>query len=426
MTFYIISRVHFFNFYDQMYKSNMTLQFNSAPKIYQDFIRYRPKNIPFFFFLLTLTLSFIFTSVHAHPPDAQGIQSFNPNAPDRMDISVLARSSELYLVGFYIELNQLYADIHTPESDEQVDWRPARPMFERFTRSLVRIHADDETIEAVVKFPNLEQTGLFDTTRGDFVELQFTVPKNTKNITLTVNALVKKATVGIMDPYRPQKIELTEDSDHFVILRGDASISAQDSPTEQAKALKEGTRAQTFIIYVKEGFLHILPAGVDHILFVLGLFLLSTRWTILLVQVSLFTIAHTFTLALSTLGIFNLPATVVEPLIALSIAYVAIENLMTDELKKSRAVVVFFFGLLHGLGFAGVLSELGLSKSYFVLSLLSFNIGVEIGQLTVLVGALSLVYWFRKRPIYRSLIVKPGSVLIATIGLWWGIERIIN
>ena len=404
----------------------MTPQLNNAPKIFQNLIRFRLKNMPLFFFLLTVTLSIVFSTAHAHPPDAQGIQSFNPHAPDRMDISVLARSSEVYLVGFYIELNQLYADIHTPERDEQIDWRPARPMFERFTRSLVRIHADDKTIEAVVKFPNLEQTGMFDTTRGDFVELQFTIPKNTKNITLTVNALVKKATVGIMDAYRPQKIELTDGDDHLVILRGNSSSEAQRSPTKQAKELKEGTKTQTFIIYVKEGFLHILPAGVDHILFVLGLFLLSTRWKILLIQVSLFTIAHTFTLALSTLDIFNLPATVVEPLIALSITYVAIENLMTDELKRSRGVVVFFFGLLHGLGFAGVLSELGLSKAYFVLSLLSFNIGVEIGQLTVLAGAFLLVYWFRKRPIYRSLIVKPGSVLIATIGLWWGIERIIS
>lgn len=366
------------------------------------------------------------TSAHSHPPDTNGIQSFNPNAPDRMDISVLARTPNLYLVGFYIDLNQLYAAIHTPEANEQIDWRPARPFFERYTRSLVRIHADDEVIEAIVKFPNLEQTGIFDTTRGDFVELHFHVPKSTKNITLTVNTLVKRATVGIMDMFQPQKIELKEGDAHLVVIRGHSSLMAQGSPAQQAKELQEGTRIQTFITYLKEGFLHILPAGVDHILFVLGLFLLSTRWRVLLIQISIFTVAHTFTLALSTLDIFALPATIVEPLIALSITYVAVENLITNELKRSRIIVVFLFGLLHGLGFAGVLSDLGLSNAYFTLSLLSFNIGVEIGQLTVLAGAFSLVYWFRETTIYHSLIVRPGSLLIGAIGLWWGIERIIS
>ena len=374
----------------------------------------------------TLTLLMFMDQAHTHPPNLQGIQSFNPEAPDRLDISVLARSSELYLVGFYINLSKLYETIHTPEDQEKVDWRPARPFFERFTRSIAKIYADNELIEAEVKFPNLEQTGQFNKTQGDFVELHFHIPTDAKNLTLKVNELVKNPTVGIMDLYRPKKIELSEGDDHLIILRGGTLTDVQISSMQQVKNTGPVTKLQTFILYLKEGFLHILPAGLDHILFVLALFLLTTRWQSLLIQVSTFTIAHTITLAFSTLATFNLPAYIVEPLIALSITYVAFENLITHELKKSRLLLVFLFGLLHGLGFASVLSDLGLSAVHFTLSLLSFNIGVELGQLTILAVAFLLVYPFRQKSIYHSYIVRPGSVLIGIIGLWWGVERILT
>jgi hypothetical protein len=175
--------------------------------------------------------------------------------------------------------------------------------------------------------------------------------------------------------------------------------------------------------YVVLGFTHILPKGLDHICFVLGLFLLSTKWKPLLLQVSAFTVAHTLTLAASVYGVVRLSPVVVEPLIALSIAYVAIENLVTAELKPWRAALVFAFGLLHGLGFAGVLSDLGLPRERFVSALLSFNGGVELGQLAVLAGAFLLVGGFRRRSWYRRAIVVPGSLAIAAVGLWWFVER---
>src|SRR5262249_25622395 len=109
--------------------------------------------------------------------------------------------------------------------------------------------------------------------------------------------------------------------------------------------------------YLKLGYTHILPKGIDHILFVLGLFLLSLQLRPILMQVTTFTIAHSITLGLSMYGIVSLPSRVVEPLIALSIAYVAVENLITRELKPWRLALVFSFGLLHGMGFAGVLKE---------------------------------------------------------------------
>ena len=178
--------------------------------------------------------------------------------------------------------------------------------------------------------------------------------------------------------------------------------------------------------YLALGFWHIVPEGLDHILFVLGLFLLSARWRPLLWQVSAFTLAHTLTLALSTYGVIRLPPSVVEPLIALSIAYVAIENLLTSQLRPWRPIVVFAFGLLHGLGFAGVLGELGLPQEQRLTALLAFNAGVEVGQLAVLLGAFALVGWLRDRPWYRPRVVLPASIAIAAAGLFWALERTLG
>ncbi len=148
---------------------------------------------------------------------------------------------------------------------------------------------------------------------------------------------------------------------------------------------------ETFFGFIPVGFEHILPMGLDHILFVLGLFFLSTRLKPLLWQVSAFTLAHTVTLALAALGYVSVPGSIVEPLIALSIVYVAVENIVSDKLHRWRPFVIFGFGLLHGLGFASVLAEYGLPEANFVPALIGFNIGVEFGQLTVIAVAFLLV-----------------------------------
>jgi hydrogenase/urease accessory protein HupE len=178
--------------------------------------------------------------------------------------------------------------------------------------------------------------------------------------------------------------------------------------------------------YLHLGFTHILPKGLDHILFVLGIFLLSTRLRPVLLQVTAFTVAHTLTLALTIFGVVSLSPRVVEPIIAVSIVYVAVENLLTRELKPWRVALVFGFGLLHGMGFAGVLAELGLPRSEAVPALLAFNVGVELGQLAVIALAwLGLALPFARRVGWRRLVVVPASVVIAAIGLWWAIERVI-
>ena len=186
-------------------------------------------------------------------------------------------------------------------------------------------------------------------------------------------------------------------------------------------------------LYVTIGIGHILPDGADHILFVLAIFLASVRLRALVIQVSAFTVAHTATLALAAGGVITPSASVVEPLIALTIAFVAIENLFFKDMTRWRPIVVFGFGLIHGLGFAGFFGELGLPPGQFWSALIGFNVGVEIGQLAVigLAAILGLGLRHALRDLaghgrYRNAVARPASLLIGTIGLWWFVARLLS
>lgn len=181
----------------------------------------------------------------------------------------------------------------------------------------------------------------------------------------------------------------------------------------------------TFADYIAVGFDHIIPKGLDHILFVLALFFLSPTFRALLWQVTAFTLAHTITLAAGITGLVSVPGEIVEPIIAASIVFVALENIFTSGLSRWRPIVVFLFGLLHGLGFASVLQAFGLPTDRLVPALIGFNIGVELGQLAVIACAFVLVgYWFRNKTWYRPVISNPGSLIIALVGAYWLMERI--
>jgi hypothetical protein len=178
--------------------------------------------------------------------------------------------------------------------------------------------------------------------------------------------------------------------------------------------------------FIVSGFEHIIPKGLDHILFVLGLFFFSLRLGPLLGQVTAFTLAHTVTLALASLQIVSIPASIVEPLIAASIVYVAVENIFGGKAGPARIAVVFAFGLLHGLGFASVLNDVGLPEGRFAISLIGFNIGVELGQLAVIaVAFVVLALPFGRISWYRAAIAVPASILIAGVGAWWTVERVL-
>ncbi len=195
------------------------------------------------------------------------------------------------------------------------------------------------------------------------------------------------------------------------------------SKEEQAEQRRADARS-TFFSFTRQGFVHVLPLGLDHILFVLGLFFLSRKWKPVIYQVSVFTIAHTITLGLATLDLVAAPSNVVEPIIAASIAVVAIENIFFPGYRHVRLLVVFFFGLIHGLGFAGALSAFDLDPTSLVIGLLGFNVGVELGQLAVIALVFGATYWLTEEKAYRKWVVVPGSSLIALMGIYWTIERV--
>ena len=180
----------------------------------------------------------------------------------------------------------------------------------------------------------------------------------------------------------------------------------------------------TVVRLIPTGFTHILPGGFDHVLFMLGLFLMASTRRTLLLQVSAFTLAHSLTLALGVYGAVSLPAQIVEPLIAASIAFIALENVFAKSVSNWRLIVVFVFGLLHGLGFAGAMAELGLSGGHLAASLVGFNAGVELGQLTVIAAA-SLIVRAMRLPVdaERQFVLRPASAAIALTGLFWAVER---
>lgn len=192
-------------------------------------------------------------------------------------------------------------------------------------------------------------------------------------------------------------------------------------------ALKDAPVNEVAGFYLQLGFKHIIPLGTDHILFIIGLCLLQTSFKNILWQATAFTLAHTITLALSMKGIVVAPPALIEPIIALSIAFVAIENFFITAVKPWRLLLVFIFGLVHGLGFASVLNEIGLPPDRFTSAILFFNLGVELGQVTVIVlFFLLLALPFKNRWWYNKAIVYPVSVLITCIAVYWTVERVVG
>ena len=190
-------------------------------------------------------------------------------------------------------------------------------------------------------------------------------------------------------------------------------------------ALEKSPIDEVVWYYLKLGFTHIIPQGLDHILFVAGLCLLSTKVKTIFWQATAFTVAHSITLALSMKNIIVAPPAIVEPIIALSILFVAIENIILNELKPWRIAIVFLFGLIHGLGFASSLNEIGLPPGKFYTSILSFNLGVELGQITVITAMfLLIIIPLRNKTQYRKAVVYPLSILIGIVAAYWTVERV--
>ena len=187
------------------------------------------------------------------------------------------------------------------------------------------------------------------------------------------------------------------------------------------------TTMQRMLKFVSIGFDHVIPLGWDHILFIIGMALSSLMWRRLLLLVSTFTLAHTLTLGLAMLGMVEISGRIIEPLIAFSIAYVAIENLLPNPSIKRKSIIVFLFGLVHGLGFASMLKSFKMSADNFLTTLISFNVGVELAQIVIVSGVVFLLFFIKSLNLnYKEIVIVPASIVISLIGIWWGIERIIG
>lgn len=183
---------------------------------------------------------------------------------------------------------------------------------------------------------------------------------------------------------------------------------------------------QTSYQFLKQGFIHVLPLGFDHILFITSLFFLNSNLQSVIIQCTVFTVAHTITLFLSVYQIILPNSNVIEPIIALSIVFTSIENIFRNDIGKRRIFIIFCFGLVHGMGFATALQELGVPKKHFLGSLLSFNIGVEIAQIFILLMLYyGFAYWLKNKIWYQQKCVYPISCIIACIAFYWAIERIL-
>ena len=209
---------------------------------------------------------------------------------------------------------------------------------------------------------------------------------------------------------------------------------------EQVLALQPGGVWQTLKQYIKDGVWHIW-IGYDHILFLLALLLpavllrkngqwepaptLRGAFIEVVKVVTAFTVAHSITLSLASLQIITLPSRLVESVIAASVVLAALNNLR-GTIEGRRWVMAFVFGLVHGFGFASVLADLGLPQNALILALVGFNVGVEIGQLTIVAVFLPLAFWLRGTRFYRVGVLIGGSLLVALLASWWLAQRLFD
>jgi hypothetical protein len=290
-----------------------------------------------------------------------------------------------------------------------------RKETENTLRKLLRITFADKDVAWRVEFP-------------DFKKEPFELPEEAGDIALLTTHLVMDPLPGTGD----LRIHWSgEQETELIILieEGEDAKIVSTLPGGSLMLLKQTALGRAAPVeppmtggWLQLGYRHAL--GLDHVLFILGLFLLIPKWKPLVQQSLLFTLAHSITLALAILGKLQLPGGLLQVLIALSIAWVGIENLLTHKLGKSRLILVFCFGLLHGLGFAGTLAEKlsDVPRDKLIGPLLGFNVGVELAQISVLIGAFLILWPIQK---WTPQVQKLGSASVAIAGLIWVVQCLL-
>lgn len=282
----------------------------------------------------------------------------------------------------------------------------------------------------------------------DFDKTPFSLPEEAADwALLTTRIIVDKQpgpgelTLHWSGEEESELIILTDDSEEgeiFSVLPGDkltliklATPKPAPSPdqpvTEPATTAKAppAPNQSAFLGWIKSGYLHVVPVGFDHILFILGMFLMIPKWKPLLQQSLMFTLAHSLTLALSVLGWVAMPSKLLQVLIPLSIAFIGIENLLSSKLGRLRMFTVLGFGLVHGIGIASGLGDKlrDLPRAKLTEPLIGTNIGVELAQITILAVAFLFFLPLKK---WEKTAFTTGSVVISLAGIVWMVERLLN
>jgi len=297
------------------------------------------------------------------------------------------------------------------------EWARIRQETEKTLRSMLRMSFAGKDLKWRIEFP-------------DFEKNPFTLPPSDMDWALLSVRLVADAEPGPGDlkvgwfddgDYPSDLIIRTDDSANGKIVSVPAGSEITLLHVDAAGGSKAAAQSP-LLSWIVDGYHHVLPWGLDHMLFILGLFFMAPRWKPLLTQSLLFTLAHSLTLALAIFGLIHLNPRLVEILIAFSIAFIGVENLLSHKVGKLRYGIVMVFGLVHGLGFASVLADKlrGVPSNQFALPLFGFNVGVECAQVTILLVAILVLWPMRKwtRPIQTI-----GSVIVALAGTVWMVQR---
>jgi hydrogenase/urease accessory protein HupE len=295
-----------------------------------------------------------------------------------------------------------------PENFERV-----RPLLKEFAKNLYEVTADGQRL-----IPLQADVAVIE----DNIEFRLVYPRPARGPLRLKATYLDRVIPGYFA--HVNVVDEAEQPLSSQILRAEAPSMEVSLPSEAAKRAGSA-QGSSFMSFLKLGVEHILT-GYDHLLFLCGLLLVCRRFSTMAAIVTCFTLAHSITLALAALDLVNISGRIVEPLIAASILFVGLENLLRREEPKWRWALTFAFGLIHGFGFAGVLKEVGLGSAggALIVPLFSFNMGVELGQMAVTAIVLPLLWWLRRFPAYERYGMQAISAVIALIGAYWLVERL--
>lgn len=359
------------------------------------------KMISFIFLLIQLQ------TVHAHPP---GLSSADLTIkPEGLDAKI---TFALQDIEAFVPLDK---DQDAEVTDAELDAATHRIAI--YVANEFKVLIDGKEIKAL-----LASKVSFDKQNNTIVELMFSgKPSNTLGIE---SKLLSKLPAD-----HKQYVTVKDEAGHEIgkkMLTQKANILEINLKNNASNETTENHPTSTFADFLKLGVEHILT-GYDHLLFLFSLLVITRSFWPAIKIITFFTIAHSITLALAGMNIVNIPSSIVEPLIAATIVYVGLENIFRADkvTTKQRCILTFFFGLIHGFGFAGVLREMGISsiETGILVPLFSFNLGVELGQITVAAIVLPLIWWLHDKEKISKYLVPVGSVLTCIAGGYWLLER---